>query len=283
MGGRTLNNMLSALTVMVAVSLTPAGAQAQGAPPLPLADAHIHYSHDAWDILPPAAAIRVLRRAGVRQAFVSSSSDDGTQMLYDEAPDLVVPVLRPYRRRGETASWVRDASVADMIAARLAKNTYAGIGEFHVFGPDADLPVMRRVVELAAQYRIFLHAHSDADAIRRIFIQNPEARVLWAHSGFDEPEQVAAMLRQYKYLWADLAFRTDHATDGKVDARWRRVFEEFPGRFMLGTDTYTPDRWPYVAEHADWSRAWLADLPAQIAEKIAHGNAGALAKWALRR
>ena len=52
---------------------------------------------------------------------------------------------------------------------------------------------------------------------------------------------------------------------------------------MLGTDTYTPDRWPYVIEHADWSRAWLADLPAALARNIAYGNAETLANWALRR
>ena len=33
--------------------------------------------------------------------MVSSSSDDGTQKLYAEAPDLVLPSLRPYRSRGE--------------------------------------------------------------------------------------------------------------------------------------------------------------------------------------
>jgi hypothetical protein len=61
----------------------------------PIVDAHIHYSHDTWDVLPPPEAIKVLRQAGVKKAFVSSSSDDGTQMLYRAAPDLIVPVLRP--------------------------------------------------------------------------------------------------------------------------------------------------------------------------------------------
>ena len=51
--------------------------------------------------LPPKAAIEILRKAGSKGAMVSSSSDDGTQKLYAEAPDLVIPVLRPYRQRGE--------------------------------------------------------------------------------------------------------------------------------------------------------------------------------------
>ena len=38
-------------------------------------DAHIHYSHDVWDAIPPEDAIRRLREAGVERALVSSSSD----------------------------------------------------------------------------------------------------------------------------------------------------------------------------------------------------------------
>ena len=45
---------------------------------------------------------------------------------------------------------------------------------------------------------------------------------------------------------------------------------------MLGTDTYTPERWYFSAEHARWSRQWLHDLPRSLAEPIAFGNAQAL-------
>ncbi len=275
----SVKTVLSAAAVIVVLPLATPGAQAQ----FLLVDAHIHYSHDAWDMLPPVEAIKILRKAGLKKAFVSSSNDDGTQMLYEQAPDLVVPVLRPYRRRGEISSWYSDETIVGMVEERLAKNIYAGIGEFHVYGPDADRPVVRRIVELAAKYKIFLHAHSDIDAVDRIFAQNPEARVLWAHSGFDSPEDVAMMLRKYNNLWADLAFRSEHASNGKVDPQWRKVFLEFPDRFMIGTDTYTPDRWYYVVEHADWSRNWIADLPRDVGENIAYRNAEALAQWALQR
>ncbi len=60
------------LSISAGLVLATPGARAQ----TPLADAHIHYSHDAWDMLPPAEAIKILRKAGLRQAFVSSSNDD---------------------------------------------------------------------------------------------------------------------------------------------------------------------------------------------------------------
>ena len=263
--------MVRALSVPMALAaaLLCGAASAQ---PLPIFDAHLHYSHDAWDRLPPKEAVALLRQAGLKYAMVSSSSDDGTQKLFAEAPDLVLPALRPYRSRAEIGTWMRDASVIPHLETRLRLYRYVAIGEYHVYGADADLPVMRRVVELAREHKLYLHSHSDADAIERQFAQDPNARILWAHAGFDTPERVREMLRRHPNLWADLAFRSDHATAGKVDPAWRAAFLEFPDRFMVGTDTFTPERWFYVVEHANWSRAWLADLPREVAENIAWRN-----------
>jgi hypothetical protein len=102
--------------------------------------------------------------------------------------------------------------------------------------------VLQQVIALARKYRIFLHAHADADAIKRIFASNPDALVIWAHSGFESPAGIAPMLQQYPNLWSDLAFRSEHSFNGVVDADWQALFERFPRRFMLGTDTYTPER-----------------------------------------
>ena len=170
-----------------------AGALPSAAQDRPLIDSHIHYSHDAWDRLPPPEALKILREAGLQKAFVSSSSDEGTQKLYRLAPDFIVPVLRPYRKRGELSSWIYDESVVGMLESKLAANSYAGIGEFHVFGVHADFPVVRNTVELAHRYGVFLHVHGDTNAIHRLFAQNPEARILWAHSGFTGPLEIRQM------------------------------------------------------------------------------------------
>ncbi len=261
--------------------LSSAAGRARAAPaPLPIFDAHLHYSHDAWERLAPREAAALLRQAGLKRAMVSSSSDEGTQRLYAEAPDLVLPVLRPYRTRSELSTWARDESVIGHLEQRLARYRYVGLGEYHVFGADADLPVMRRVVQLARERGLLLHSHSDAEAVDRQFAQWPEARILWAHAGFDSAEKVRAMLRRYPRLSCDLAFRSDHASVGAggatIDPAWREAFLEFPDRFLVGTDTFTPERWFYVVEHARWSRAWLAQLPAEVAERIAWRNGEAL-------
>jgi predicted TIM-barrel fold metal-dependent hydrolase len=277
-------NFMIRLTLILLLLGGPASGLAAGlAAELPIFDAHIHYSHDAWDMLPVQDALAILRKAGVTGALVSSSGDDGTQRLYAAAPDLIVPELRPYRRRGEISSWIRDESVIPYLQERLAKYRYVAIGEFHVYGGDADLPVMRRVVELAKQHDLLLHLHGDADAVERVFRQDPGARILWAHSGFEPPPKLRDLMRKHRSLWADLAFRSDQASGDKVTPEWRELFLEFPDRFMVGTDTFTPERWHYIPEHATFSRGWLADLPREVAERIAHKNAEVVLGGALAR
>jgi hypothetical protein len=264
--------MVKLLTLVVLLAAPALAAASE----LPIFDAHVHYSHDAWSVVPPKDAIAILKKAGLKRALVSSSDDEGTQKLLKEAPDLIIPELRPYRRRGELSSWVKDPENLKYVEDLLKKNKYVAIGEFHLYGADADLPIPRRIVELAKQYGLILHAHSDADAVDRIFQQDPGARVLWAHSGFETPGKVREMMRKYKTLWADLAFRSDQGSGGTVPPEWREVFVEFPDRFMVGTDTFVPERWHYVPDHAAFSRAWLADLPHELAERIAWKNGEAL-------
>ena len=247
-------------------------ATAAKADDMPIFDAHLHYSHDAWQIVPPKAFIELLKKGGIRRAMVSSSNNEGTRMLQDVAPDMIVPELRPYRSRGELGTWAKDPTVIPFLEDLLAKRRYVAIGEFHIYGDDADLPNMRKVVELAKKHGLFLHSHSDSAAVEHHFRQDPDARVLWAHSGFERPENVRAMLRKHRNLWCDLAFLTSHASGGKVAPGWREAFLEFPDRFLVGTDSFTPERLHYIAEHARWSRQWLADLPRDAAEKIGFRN-----------
>src|SRR3954453_6274436 len=95
-----------------------ANAQPLPAHDMPIFDSHLHYSHDAWELVPVEQAIAILRKAGLKRALVSSADDEGQQRLYRAAPDLVIPVLRPYRRRGEIGTWFRDETVIPYLQDR---------------------------------------------------------------------------------------------------------------------------------------------------------------------
>jgi len=269
-GHSLANTTISAGLVGVLLLLSTAVAKAEGS--LPIADVHIHYSHDSVELTPPARVIELMRDADLKFALVSSSDDKGTQLLSELAPDLIVPGLRPYRRRGETQTWFTDPDALAYVESLLEKNKYATIGEFHLFGKDVELEIPRRIVELADEYNLILHAHSDADAVERLLALSDTVKVIWAHSGFDSPKDIAAMLSKHDRLWADLAFRSEVGAGG-LSQDWRQLFEDHPTRMMLGTDTYTPERMYFLPEHAAGARTWLDTLPADLAQNVAWKNA----------
>jgi len=238
----------------------------------PIFDAHIHYSHDVWDAITPQDAIRRLREAGIVRALVSSSSDEGTRKLYQADPDFVIPALRPYRKRGTMGSWMHDKSIIPYLKQRLNSFRYVAIGEFHLQGAQAGLPVVREVIKLASKHQLMLHVHSDAEAIRLIYEQDPKAHILWAHAGFEDASTVVEMLDQHKNLWADLSFRWEIYTNNRFLRGWKALLLAHPDRFMLGVDTYEPQRWLKIQSTMDWQRSLLKALPDHVAQAIAYDN-----------
>jgi hypothetical protein len=267
---------VAVLTLLVLLGGGPALALGQD---LPIVDTHIHYSQNAWDGYSPRAVLDILDRSGVRRAFVSSTPDEGTVRLYESAPGRIVPVLRPYRQGGELGSWHRDPSVVGYLETRLRRGIYRGIGEFHLGGADAGSPVVREVAELAVRQGLFLHCHCDAEAVETLLGLRPGARVLWAHAGMSAgPDVVGALLDRFPRLWVELALRSDVAPGGQLDPAWRALFLRHPDRFMVGTDTWVPSRWTDLPGVQAFTRRWLAELPGDVARRIASENAERLAR-----
>jgi hypothetical protein len=267
-------NLWSLLTnlLLLAHVLSLSGQVAAGNRNLPVFDAHIHYSSDVWEAIPPDQAVRRLRKAGISRALVSSTDDEGTQMLYKADPDLVVPELRPYRKRGTLKTWMHDETVIPYLKERLAKYRYVAIGELHIENEEANLPVVRDLVQLARQHKLLLHIHSDAKALNYIFEQDPDARILWAHAGFEYGYVVRNMLEKHKNLWADLSFRREIYNNKQFLPDWRELLIDHADRFLLGVDTYTPQRWLQLESVMDWQYRLLDSLPNDVARKIAFEN-----------
>ena len=247
--------------------------------PLPLFDAHIHFSVGATSVYTPAAAMQILDSAGVRTAILSSTPNDGTLALHAAYPTRFIPFLRPYRKTRnlsewseERRSWYTDPQTVPFLEQELKRGIFRGIGEFHVDGHEVDTPVMRELVMLAKKHRLWLMAHSDADAIEKLFTFDPTAKILWAHTGMGEPpERVARLLERYPQLYGELSYRS--GVSGGLSDEWRALLVRFPERFVYGSDTWVPSRWAEVKSLTSDARDWLATLPASVAENIAHKNA----------
>jgi hypothetical protein len=270
-----------------AVSLTPVSPAEADTPvpvdpdlqdsPLLIHDAHLHFSADSAGAYTPEQIIEILDGAGIDRALFSSTPNDGTVLLYEQYPDRVLPSWRPYRSRADMASWFADETMLADAEQALALGIYRAIGEFHVNGEDAATPVMKRLVELAVADDIPMQAHSDAAAVEALFAHNPNVRVIWAHAGMSASvETLGDMVDRYPNLWIELSFRPDIAFGDEIDPAWHNLFVSHPGRFVYGTDTWVKDRWRQLPDLAVWARGWMADLPADVASKIAIENFEAL-------
>ncbi len=259
--------------VLVALGLLVSAAGPVHAQALQIFDAHIHYSQSDWDTLTPERALSVLARANVFRALVSSTPDDGTLKLYDRAPRGIVPFLRPYRNRGDMATWPHDPAVAAYVEERIKRGIYRGIGEFHLSAGDVEAPVVKRFAALAEQRTIFWQAHVDDVTVEKLLTLYPRVRILWAHAGMSaSADTVGRLLDRFPNLWVELALRTDVAPGGTLDPAWRAVFLKYPDRFMVGTDTWITSRWETLRDGMLAIQDWLAQLPREVAERIAYKN-----------
>jgi len=265
--------------VTQADSPLPHSSPSTPSPPLsqiPVFDTHVHYNQEMWESLPPKMAIDELRKLGIRRAWVSSTPDEGTRMLYAVDPEFIVPVLRTYRYHDHRDSWFNDATVIDDLKQRLKQHRYAAIGEFHLATEDASTPVIKSMVALAKQHQLILHVHSNAKTVETLYQHNPDALILWAHAGFEKSNVVKRMLDTYPSLWADLSERRDILPDGQLADDWRQLLIEHADRFTLGVDTWAVQIWMFVEIAMNWQREVLASLPDDVATRIASVNAETL-------
>jgi hypothetical protein len=225
---------------------------------LPIFDAHVHYNLDIGRPLSVAEVLATWRKAGIRSVLLTSRPNEGTRELLAAAPPELkaVAFARPYRVMADVQTWFRDPEIYAMIEREIERGIYRGIGEFHIYGQAADSDGFARFVRLAAKHGLWLHA-----------------RVIWAHTGMSTPaERVDELFARYAQLHGELSYRSGLTQGGTLTSAWRGLFTRYPDRFLVGSDTWVPQRWPEVPAIMDDYRAWLSQLPREVAEKIAWRN-----------
>ena len=223
-----------------------------------------------------------------RQQFVVAFKQALNRGLRKTQGDLFETVVAPgwaaeHGAPPTTRETIREAMQADpayrswsSLARAAQEQMWITVGDSIFRERERLATTAERLAQAPAATMLTPGIHQAFERAVTVFAQHPQARILWAHAGFERPEAVRAMLRRHPRLWADLAFRNDPGSGSEVDPAWREAFMEFPERFMLGTDTFTPERLHYIPVHAEWARGWLAALPPALAERIAWRNAEAL-------
>ena len=263
----------------------------------PLFDAHLHYNDEAWNGQlgphPVADVLARIKRNGVKAVLANSRPNDGSKALVaatrGSADLTVVPFIRLYRNRADYDSWFRDESIYDMVLAEHARGAtiassrveFRGIGEFHLYdSANANQPVAKKLMVFAEEKNLAVLAHVDDVAVDLLMANTPskgqKLRLIWAHTGIGgvPVARVDELLGKYPLLMGELSYRPGLTCEGgKLCPEWRTLLLKYPDRFMIGSDTWVNQRWMYYDETMKGYRAWLGDLPPDVASRIGWGNA----------
>jgi hypothetical protein len=237
-------------------------------------DGHIHYDQDVWEALPPADALKMLKKENISRALVSATPTEGAELLYRADPDVVIPMLRPYKSWRHRYLWFNDPELKSYLVKHLERVPYRGFGEFHVFGADADSIPMEEMIELARERKLVLHPHTNLEGMRIILQKAPDIVVMWAHGGFDVPvKTLRELLDEHPEFYIELSLREGMLdTDGQLTPKWKQFLIDYRKRFLVGMDTYKPSRWADLPGIAAETRDWLSQLPEDVAADIARNN-----------
>jgi hypothetical protein len=277
---------------------------------LPIIDLHFH-PEPGWGDLQ-----RLFDQLGVKAAGSGPSGPDSVGVAVAERyPGLILPFAGGHHirdlvlRHGQRA-WNLQSDEVDryltQLEAGLRDGSFQGIGEIHVnnwssniigspqYRFPADSPLVQRLFALSATYKKPLSVHMDAEPgsveqMERLLASNPQGIFLWAHTGHvAEPPLLRRLLETHSNLYLELSYRVSISPSrtaipmgqgGRLRESWRQLLEDFPDRFVIGTDLTTPSANVYSAHIAFW-RQILEQLTPETAAKLAHLNAERLLGFA---
>jgi hypothetical protein len=255
----------------------------------PLFDAHLHYNDDAQAPHPLADVLGRMQRSGVRAIVANSRPNDGTLTLAAAreatraAGVTVVPFVRLYRDRADYSTWFGDESIHRMVLDALARGTpagaFRGLGEFHLYdSANADGPVAAKLMKLARERGLTVLAHCDEVAVEKLMAHAPGTRLVWAHTGIGGTPlaQVRELMQRHPTLMGELSYRPGLTDGDRLAPAWREALTALPGRFVVGSDTWVNARWQHYEALMGAYRAWLGELPREVAQRIGWGNGAAL-------
>jgi predicted TIM-barrel fold metal-dependent hydrolase len=153
---------------------------------------------------------------------------------------------------------------------------------------DLHMEAVPRDISLPEKMKAFRnpsHIPEDISALERLLDHNPRAKVVWAHAGSDfsgyrTVELNRKLLKAHANLYMEIKIDPLEPGEnsplagggsGAIKPEWEKLFEDFPDRFVIGTDQHYrrpekgPQRWQAVV-------SLFNQLPAGLRRKIGIEN-----------
>ena len=199
------------------------------------------YWYSATDVL-VASAIEPLSRNQRRRLhpFISgfNSTDrnavDHVERMLELYPDL-------WEGIGEVMA--RHDDLTALTYGETARADHVALDAVYELAAAKDLPVSVHSNIGSVWLREPIYLHEMENALQR----HGRTRFIWCHAGISRRIEISTLTKElrrllstYKRLWIDLSwvvFDDYVAPDGKPAPAWIELVEEFPDRFMIGSDS----------------------------------------------
>jgi predicted TIM-barrel fold metal-dependent hydrolase len=265
----------------------------------PLADVHVHYKWSQVEVTSPQQAISALQRNNVALAVVFGTPPELVLDLQGNEQLQLVHFYQPYLPPFLKSNWFLNKRAPVAVREALASGNYRGVGEIHIsdgIGPRMDSKVFNNILQIAAEFDVPVNLHTNASSfeyMRRICTKHSQTKFIWAHAGGLQAEGVGQLLSHCANVWVEFSARDDLKSvsgipvahvNGQLHEGWLELMQDYPDRFMVGSDPIWPiteidswhtadTGWQTVDHVYAYHRRWLATLPEALAERVRYRNA----------
>jgi predicted TIM-barrel fold metal-dependent hydrolase len=211
---------------------------------------------------------------------------------------------RQFKDKAE--EWLRQgaAGFGELTALHLSQPSSA-IAAYE-YAP-ADSPLFLLLADIAAEHHVPIDLHMEAvpkamappadlpatnppqlpaniAAFERLLSHNRGAKIIWAHAGADftgyrTADLCRRLLMAHSNLYMEIKVdpttpgKTPIMADGKIKPEWLKLFQDFPDRWVIGSDQHYGTKPPASPSRWQATVLLLNQLPPDLQRKIATENA----------
>ena len=212
-------------------------------------------------------------------------------------------VQRRFRERAEELLRMGAAGFGEMSIEHLS-TPQSPVKDYEYAA--ADSPLMLLLADIAAEHNVPIDVHMEAlpqtiptpaeykepnppqlqgniAAFERLLAHNRRATIIWAHAGSDNigfrtPELMRGMMQRNPNLILQIKYdpgfpgKDPPMVDGRLKPEWLKLFQEFPDRFIMGTDQHFDPPATVPLARAQQNARLIDQLPPDLARKIGFEN-----------
>jgi amidohydrolase family protein len=244
--------------------------------------------------------IKGMRRDGGGRLAMVAGGESLNPMIQGTSPDNVgASLIRDFRKEAEAIAGDGAVGFGEIAIEHFS----SGRGQHPYESTRPDHPLLLLLADIAAERGMVIDIHMEAvpvdmpmpparlgpspaelhaniAAFERLLDHNREAKVVWAHAGWDlTGERRVPLMRSLldRHPNLSMSIKIDSAGfpgtkpmgQGAVRPGWLAMLRAFPDRFVIGSDQFFGEN----TERLERAREFIDALPADLAQLVGRENA----------